>query len=105
MPNPHLDAHRITLQVAMAMTKRYRGKAGHGAVRSFWFPREVFEALLAQPNCEGIRLYCGQTTMDNADLVLVGTDARGADFTSGEVMDKSLPCPPFCPSAPSALDG
>ena len=105
MPNPNLDAHRITLQVAMAMTKRYRAKAGRAAVRSFWFPREVFEALLAQPGCEGIRLYCAQTTIGNADLVLVGTDARGADFTSGEVMDKSLPCPPFCPSAPSALDG
>ena len=105
MPISNLDAHRISLQVAMAMTKRYRRQAGRGAVRSFWFPREVFEALLAQPGCEGIRLYCAQTTIGNADLVLVGTDARGADFTSGEVMDMSLPCPPFCPSAPRALDG
>jgi len=85
--------HKITpAEARKLMEKRPPGlqeRGGH-------FPREVIDAILAQPGCTGIRFYYGTNTDGTSALVLVGMDANDADMTSGEIIDNHFPCPPFC---------
>lgn len=96
MAIPPKRDHAITLQAAEALTRRYREHAGAGAQRATMFPREVFEALLAQPGCTGIRIYNGEAEDRVRASILVGVDANGNDMTSGTLFEWGLPCPPYC---------
>lgn len=104
MAEPGGRDHRITLAEAAALTRRHRERRGPRGARGFGFPREAFEAILAQPGCTGVRIYLGLGADGASTLVLVGMDAEGADLTDGEVMDRGWPCPPVCPPD-SALAG
>ena len=103
MPMPPSRDHRIPLQAAAALTRRYRD-ADPGAQRAGMFPRDVFEQLLAQDGCSGIRIYYGREADKKSALVLVGVDAEGNDMTAGELAEFQFPCPPYC-SDGSVLDG
>ena len=96
MALPPKRDHKITLEAAAALTRRYRQSAGQGAQRAGMFPREVFETLLTQSGCAGVRIYYGQSENGSRELVLVGVDSEGNDQTSAELFDVSLPCPPYC---------
>ena len=96
MAFPPKRDHTIPLAAAEALTRRYREHAGAGAQRATMFPRDVFEALLAQPGCAGIRIYNGQAEDRTAASVLVGVNAEGNDMTSGALFEWGLPCPPYC---------
>ncbi|MEO7648411.1 MAG: hypothetical protein ABIV11_09270, partial [Gemmatimonadaceae bacterium] len=74
MPFPPKRDHSIPLAAAAALTKRYRDGAGKGAQRASMFPRDVFETLLAQAGCAGIRMYYGQGEAGAREIVLVGVD-------------------------------
>lgn len=104
MPFPPKRDHRIPLQAAAALTRRYRQTAGPGAQLGCMFPRDVFEVLLAQEGCAGIRMYYGETEGGTREMVLVGVDADGNDMTSASLFDLSLPCPPYC-GDPDGLNG
>jgi hypothetical protein len=85
--------HKITVQEARTlMSKRPAGITTQGG----HFPREVIDAILAQPGCVGIRFYYGTNPDGSPALVLVGMDANETDMTSGEIIDTHYPCPPFC---------
>jgi hypothetical protein len=88
--------HRITAAEAAALTRRHREGPGGKGPAAFAFGRAAFEAILAQEGCAGIRIYLGRGEDGGPTLVMVGTDASGADLAGGEVMDRSMPCPPFC---------
>ena|SRR5689334_23541974 len=92
-PSPPPRRHKITLEEARSLVRR---GARPITTRGGHFPREVFEAILAQPNCAGIRFYYGTNTDGSPALVLVGIDATTADLTNGEIIDTHYPCPPFC---------
>lgn len=96
MPFPPKREHKISLDAAAALTRRYRERAGAGAQLGSMFPRAVFEALLAQPGCAGIRAYTGTAEDDSQQTVLVGIDGDGNDITSGALFEFSFPCPPYC---------
>lgn len=104
MAFPGGQDHRITLAEAAALTRRHRERAGGKGPRAFAFGREALDALLAQAGCAGLRVYLGRGEDGDTAVVLVGMDATGADLTDGEVLDRSWPCPPYCPGS-SALDG
>ena len=104
MALPPKKDHRISLADAVALTKGHRGAATANEPKAHFFPREAFDALLAQPGCHGIRIYRGRGTGGEHHLVMVGVDAAGADMTAGEVMERDFPCPPFCDTG-SALQG
>ncbi len=99
MPFPQGKEHRITLQAAAALTRRYREHPGAGKERAGMFPREAYDALLQQEGCRGIRIYYGRAEGGGMSLVMVGVDADGNDMTAGEIMEEHYPCPPFCGSA------
>ena len=92
---PNRD-HKIPLEAARALTRRYREKAGPGAVHGCMFPRDVFDTLLAQPGCAAIRAYFAESENGALDLVLVGVDLQGNDMSSATLFDGSFPCPPYC---------
>lgn len=88
--------HKVSLEAAAVLTRGYRDVAPHGSPRACLFPRDVFERLLAQPDCAGIRIYYGRNERREHELLLVGVDAGGDDMTTGELFDFSYPCPPYC---------
>lgn len=104
MAFPPKREHKISLDAGAALTRRYRERAGAGAQLATMFPREVFDALLAQPGCVGIRAYTGTADDDSQQTVLVGVDGQGNDMTSAALFDYSLPCPPYCGGG-NALNG
>lgn len=55
--------------------------------------------LLKQPNCAGFRVYLGMDDSMAIKLVMVGTDADGADLLpqGALIVDKGSRCPPECP--------
>ena len=96
MAFPPARNHKVSLEAAAALTKGYREAAPKGSPLGSLFPREVFDRLLAQPGCAGIRIYYGRNERREHELLLVGVDATGDDMTSGELFDFGLPCPPYC---------
>ncbi len=74
--------------------------------------RDIIEGILSQPGVVGIRMFYAQNEMGLRQLVLVGTDANGAnviDYTTvsdnGDVIkNKGIVaggvknCPPYCGS-------
>jgi hypothetical protein len=90
LPSP--KGHRIPLDVAIAQTKRFRASLHTGGL----FLRKELDELLAQPGCAALRFYYGRTADGVDTLVLVGSDEKGNDITSGVVLEDHFLCPPFC---------
>ncbi len=89
------DKHWIDLESATKLTARWR-KMNPKAPKAMGFSRAAFERILKQPDCEGIRAYYAQKENGDWTLVLVGTNANGADIAQGEVAEEAEPCPPDC---------
>lgn len=96
MAFPPKRDHKIPLEAAEILTRRFRQDAGPGSQRATMFPREVFDTLLAQPGCMGIRIYNGAAEDGATANVMVGVDRDGNDMTAGVLFDYGLPCPPYC---------
>ncbi len=99
MPFPPKQDHRITLAAAAALTKAHQAGAMKTEAKAELWPRDVFETLLAQPGCAGIRIYHGRGKDGARHMVLISVDGTGADMTSGAIMEMGMPCPPLCDSA------
>lgn len=102
MPLPEKRDHKISLAEATDLVKRHKKddpKIDHGG----FFHREAFEMLLAQPGCHGIRIYRGKAEKGSHHFVMVGVDQEGNDMTSGGVMERCYPCPPFCDESSALL--
>ena len=99
MAFPGASDHRITPAEGAALTRRHRRGGKPGEPKAFAFGRAALDAILAQDGCAGIRAYLGREEGGTPTLVLVGVDESGADLVAGEVMNRSLPCPPFCDQA------
>lgn len=89
--------HRITLQQAVEMTHAYQA-AHKGEVRAWWFSREAIDALLAEPDAAGIRIYLGAGPTGPTP-VICPTDKDQRDMTGGYLAELSRPCPPYCDDA------
>jgi len=98
MPREPRD-HHIPLQAAAALTRRFRQGAAKGSVVAQLIGRKALEELLAQPGCEGLRIYYGQEQGGAPVLVMVGVDAADTDLTSGTILEQLYPCPPWCGSS------
>ncbi|CAN5191012.1 hypothetical protein BH23GEM2_BH23GEM2_23100 [soil metagenome] len=96
MPFPPKRDHNISRADAVALTRRHRESAGKGAQLATLFPRDVYERILAQPGCAGIRAYEGRDEKGERQTILVGVDAEGNDMTGGVLAEFTLPCPPYC---------
>lgn len=88
--------HRISLEAAAALTKRYREKAPTGARRAGAFHADQVKTLFAQEGCAALRIYYGMNEDDSSALILVGVNADDHDMTDGDILEFDFPCPPFC---------
>ncbi len=118
------ESHFISLQQAIEMTTRYRSQrenvlapANKGILLTCeTFNRTPFDALLANPDCVGVRIYFGMDKDLTIKLVIVGVNEKEEDILPSEananmttsndkpVTENGLPCPPFCPPT-SPLNG
>ncbi len=109
------DPHRIAVKDAAALTLRWRRNRPPDSINGARFERVTFDRLLAQPGCQGIRIYLG--LHDPADpsvpkgqsmwtYVIIGTDAKGNDIippqsamtedSGGDPGQNPILCPPSC---------
>lgn len=100
------EDHEITVEQAREHVRRWRdGKtAQSGDPVCEFFSRSVLDKILAQPGCVGLRIYHGRNEKGRHTLVLLGTDADGAELSAGVIAEEGLPCPPYCDQQ-SALTG
>src|SRR5262245_21565827 len=102
LESPHLELgvaprdHKISLEQGVEMVRRYQ-EAHPNAIRASMFDRAIFDEILAQPGCAGVRMFYAQRADGSPTLVLVGVNAQGMDLVYGVVGDEHWPCPPFCP--------
>ncbi len=109
--------HFITLEQAKTMTALFRAQkenildpAYQGKdilTISETFNRDIFDAILAQPNCVAIRIYFGMDPDFKVKTILVGVDAQNQDILSPSASsaDPTIGefgqiCPPWCAPQP-----
>jgi hypothetical protein len=94
MSLPERD-HAISLPEAATMTRRWRlqhPKSEKGGS----FDAEQVRALLAQPGAVALRYYHGVNEDGSYAIILVAVDAAGLDLADQVLLERHLPCPPYC---------
>jgi hypothetical protein len=87
--------HIITLDQATKMIQNYAA-APRYSVKGGYFDRSIFDKILAQKDCIGVRCYYAQKDDGSPSIVLVGVDSQGKDIAAGVLGDDWIPCPPMC---------
>lgn len=107
--------HFISLAQAIQMTTAFREnrdtiladpyKGANYLPNAETFDRAAFDAVLAQPACEQLRIYYGMDTEMKLHAIVVGVDAGGQDIlpeptssenTGKEIIEVGQRCPPEC---------
>lgn len=89
------EDHSITLATASEWTKAYRD-ANPNSIIGHYFGGAAIEAILAQQNCVGIRIYYAINDVGVKQLVVTGVDGAGNDLYNGVLAERSYNCPPDC---------
>lgn len=97
------EDHVITLAQAVKLIENFRNAPIAPTIKGGYFSRSIFDKILSQPGCAGVRYYYAKKDDGTATIVLVGVDAGGNDITQGVLGDDSWPCPPYC-GAPNDLN-
>ena len=68
------------------------------------FSRDVFDAILAQAGCDGIRIYYGMDELMKVHALIVGVNVNDEDIVDREslnslIIENSRRCPDDCPPA------
>jgi hypothetical protein len=86
----------ITLDEAAQMTASYRATIQPGETIAVAGSREIFDQILAQSGCEGLRMYFAIEPDGTKTLVVVGIDSAENDMTTGLIAENFGPCPKRC---------
>lgn len=88
--------------ITLAEAKGYIGdfaKQFPNEVKGFFVGTNKLQSILSQEDCIGIRVYNGYDyTESRMNQVFVGVDSNENDMKDGLIVDKSLVCPPVCPT-------
>jgi hypothetical protein len=111
----------ISLPIAIDMTSLYRSQRENILKTEYQnqnilplseaFDRTVFDAVLAESGCEGLRIYYGMSEDLKIHAIIVGTDVNGDDILpssgaaaandpeddDGYIIENGNRCPPICP--------
>jgi hypothetical protein len=93
---PGAEKHQVALTDAVKYVQNFRKNPQTITTQGGSLNRAIFDKILAQPDCEGIRFYYAQNDNGSPTLVLVGITAKGSDMTKGAIAEMITPCPPFC---------
>lgn len=85
----------ITLTDAAKMTADFRAKFPN-ETKAVYYTIDVYNDIMSQKGCVGIRIYNGIDSSGTITNVLVGVDANGNDLYQGKVYDSGIKCPPRC---------
>jgi hypothetical protein len=96
MPITTQEDQHISLNDAAAMTLKFRQSNPLGSVVAHLFAREVIDEILAQPGCEGIRIYHGIDAGNAPVLVVTGVDGNKDDMYQGTLAEHADKCPLVC---------
>jgi hypothetical protein len=88
--------HVVTLDQAIKYVDNY-AKAPKLSIKGGYFDRSIFDKILAQSGCIGVRFYYGQKDDGSPTIVLVGVDSKNQDLVGGILGEDIIPCPPMCP--------
>lgn len=92
----------ITLAAGSKMTKSFRTNYPN-ATKAVYYTTDVYQNLLAQTGCVGIRIYNAINENGKLTNVMIGVDTDGNDMTSGKVYDYGDLTPPLT-IAPNPLN-
>lgn len=92
------ENHVVTLAQAAKYIQNFKNHPTAPTIKGGHFARNIFEKILAQPGCVGIRYYYAALDDGSPTMVLVGVDQNGNDLYSGVIGETIYPCPPFCGS-------
>jgi len=85
----------ITLADGSTMTADFRAKFPNETKAAF-YSSNVFNDLMSQEGCVGIRIY---NAVDNEGFltnILVGVNENGDDLVNGKIYNKAGLCPKYC---------
>lgn len=89
--------HQISLVDAKRYIQNYRNNpTPDPSIKGGVFNREIFDTILIQPGCTGIRYYYAKMDDGTPTIVVVGVDANGNDMEGGIIGEFTTPCPPYC---------
>ena len=88
--------HRITVDHAAELTKRFRASAPKGELLAGTFHAMQVLELLQQNDCVALRVYHGLDDTGESTLVLVGVDDTDQDMAKGMILQLPYRCPPIC---------
>ena len=91
--------HVVTLDQALKYIKNFKDAPSAPTTKGGYFERNIFDQILAQNGCVGIRCYYAKMDDGAPTLVLVGVDKDGNDLENGTIGEAIFPCPPLCPSS------
>lgn len=95
----NLGDQHVTLAEAAVMTARFRQENPSGTIISHMLSRDIIDEILAQPGCEGVRIYNAIDDGDIRTLIVVGVDANQNDLCHGVLAEHTTKCPTMCPQA------
>lgn len=118
MPNPLFeDDHFIGPDDASEMTALFRDEKENILAEEYrnldllsnceTFSRSAFDAILADEDCAGVRIYFGMNSTLKIKTIIVGVDEENNDIlppqegwnvSSAKIVQAGRPCPEFCPS-------
>jgi hypothetical protein len=90
------EDHDISLMDAGVLVRNYREKAGKNAAKGGFFGSAALQQVLDQEGVVGVRYYYGEERDGRPVLVIVGVDQFGNDLVDGFLLERGVPCPPFC---------
>lgn len=104
--------HEISLQTAIDMTSRYRGKRPVNFPICETFEKAAIQKLLDTAGCSSFRIYYGMKADERVDAILVAVDAEGNDIlppvasastttTDPVIIEDGYRCPDDCPTSSS----
>jgi hypothetical protein len=88
--------HEVPLDSAKKYIKNLEKDAVQMKTKGGMFYREIFDKMLAQKGCAGIRFYYAKMDDGSPTLVAVGVDTTGKDMANGTIAERVYPCPPYC---------
>ena len=90
--------HEVTHKDARRLRKRAIAALGNDGIgRPSAYHRDIFDKILADERCVGIRFYPGIDDKGEVTLLYCGFDAKGNNILQGTIGDLPYRCPPFCP--------
>lgn len=90
------EEHQITLDEAIKLIQNYKNKQSNSEIKAHYFGKDALLKLLEQDGCVGIRIYYAAQDDGTPELVMVGVNENGKDLTSGVILERNWPCPPYC---------